>query len=195
MNFRKKQKQFKVCPRCGLKCLINADSCLECGLVFSRLQMATNADAKAKIKRREKEYILYTSTLPQDVSFFKLIVLCFIGGLFGAHSFYVGRYWRGLIALIPTLILVCFTIFNAQMVAIDGTGTTLGMISTVLGFFMFMWPCDIVLIFMKKFKVPVAIDIDAKPIQFDKEVLDENNKVQQEVLHDIDEIKNKGKEE
>ena len=32
-------------------------------------------------------------------------------------------------------------------------------------------------------------------IQYYKEVLDENNKVQQEVLHDIDEIKNKGKEE
>ncbi|MBQ8908850.1 MAG: TM2 domain-containing protein [Clostridia bacterium] len=198
MKLRRREKQFKECPRCGLKCLFNADSCPECGLVFSRLEIATNADAKAKIKRREKEYILRTSTLPTDVSFMKLLLLCIFGGLFGAHSFYVGRYWRGIIPLISTTILIFFVVFNNEMIAIDGTGQTLGMISTLLGFTMMLWPIDIVLILMKKFKVPVAIDLD-KNVQADKEkrtgakTTDNQDNIRQEVLDDVNVLKNENK--
>ena len=161
-KFWKREPNFKDCPRCGMRAIINAETCRECGLVFSRLQYATNADAKKKIRRRDKEYIIKTSELPSDVSFLKLISYCIIAGLLGLHSFYVGRYWRGLFALIPTLALICFTIFNAQMIEAMGE-TDFGILSSCIGFFMMLWPTDIVLIFMKKFKVPVAIDIDALP--------------------------------
>ncbi|MBQ8792861.1 MAG: TM2 domain-containing protein [Clostridia bacterium] len=199
MKLRKREKQFKDCPRCGMRCLINADSCPECGMVFSRLEYATNADAKAKIKRREKEYILYTSQLPSDVSFIKLLLLCIFGGIFGAHSFYVGRYWRGSIVLVVTTILIGFTVFNQQMVAIDGTGDILGMISTVLGFVLFMWPLDIVLILMKKFKVPVAIDIDKKTdlesLMENETAVEKSASIQKEVLNDVNSLKQEQKED
>lgn len=185
----RREKQFKECPRCGMRCLISQDTCNDCGLVFSRLQFATNADAKAKIKRKEKEYILYTSQLPSDVSFMKLLLLCIFTGLFGGHSFYVGRYWRASITLSIMSILVGFVIFNEQMVAIDGTGETLGMISTVLGFVMFLWPLDIVLILMKKFKVPVAIDIDKKPDMTDVIVNSETTDIQKEIINEVKQIK------
>ena len=158
--FKKKEQNYKYCPRCDTKCIISADSCSDCGLVFSRLQIATNKDAKKKILRRDTDFIIKTADLPSDVNFFVLAGLSIFFGLFGAHSFYVGRYVRGLIALIPTLILISFVIFNEQMIAIDGTGATLGVLTTLFGFFIFMWPIDIMLIFMKKFKVPIAIDID-----------------------------------
>ncbi|MBE7073868.1 MAG: NINE protein [Clostridiales bacterium] len=191
----RREKKFKECPRCGLRCPINADSCTECGLVFSRLDFATNADAKAKIKRKEKEYILYVSQLPSDVSFIKLLLLCIFGGLFGAHSFYVGRVWRGIIPLTVTLILTGFTIFNAEMIAIDGTGTLLGAISTALGFVMFMWPLDIVLIFTKKFKVPVAIDLDKPTVHLANDESIENQLLKAEILNDVKQIKEETEEE
>ena len=69
MKLRKsKEKMFKDCPRCGIRCLATADTCQECGLVFARMEIATNADAKKKIKRGDKDYIIKTSQLPGDVS-------------------------------------------------------------------------------------------------------------------------------
>ena len=161
MKFSKKTSQYKHCPRCGMKSLATAETCSDCGLVFSRLDIATNKDAKKKIKNRDKDFIIMTNKLPADVSFMKLISLCIFAGLFGAHSFYVGRYWRGGIVCLNTLILIMFVVFNEQMIAIDG-GTLLGALSTLCGMFIILWPVDIVMIFMKKFKVPIAIDLDSQ---------------------------------
>ena len=168
MKFRRKEKNYKYCPRCGMKCLISAETCPDCDLVFSRIDFATNKDAKKKIARGDRDFIIHTSKLPSDVSFVKLLLLSIFTGLFGGHSFYVGKYLRGTIALVDTLILIMFTIFNNQLIAIDG-GTLLGALATVCGLFMIMWPIDIVLIIMKKFKVPIAIDIDTEIKQEEKE--------------------------
>ena len=160
MKLRKnKEKMFKDCPRCGIRCLATADTCQECGLVFARMEIATNADAKKKIKRGDKDYIIKTNNLPSDVSFAKLLTICACLGIFGGHCYYVGKYKQGILQTICVSIILLFGVFNGWIYE-NGLGEIMEIVSTILGFSMMLWPIDLVMILMKKFKVPVAIDID-----------------------------------
>ncbi len=165
---RRGEAKYVVCPRCGIKSLSVSESCPECGLVFSRLEIATNKDAKRKIKRRDKDFIIYTNKLPSDVSRLKLILLTIFTGIFGGHCFYVGRYWRGGLLFLNTLILIMYVIFNAQLVGIDG-GRLIAALTTIGGIIMLLWPFDIVWVLIKRFKVPVAIDLESESGQEAKE--------------------------
>ena len=46
------------------------------------------------------------------------------------------------------------------MIYSAGLGGTMEVVSTILGFTMLLWPIDLTLILMKKYKVAVAIDIE-----------------------------------
>lgn len=155
-----KEKSTQVCPRCGMKSLKGMESCPTCGLVFSRLELATNKDAKRKIHRRDKSYIIYTSKLPSDVSYIKLLLFTIFLGISGGHCFYVGRYWRAGILLTNTIVLLLCVIFNSFLVNIDD-GNLIAAIATFGGLLMFIWVYDIVMVIIKKFKVPVAIDLES----------------------------------
>ena len=158
MKLSRKQ-DFQICPRCGLKSLVGVESCPECGLIFSRLDVATNKDAKRKILRHDRDFIIRTTKLPSDVSFVKLLVYSILLGPTGAHCFYVGRYLRGSILLTNFIFMLMLVIFNAE-IAVVSEGALLGVLSTLCGFVLLMWPWDVFMIIFKKFKVPVAIDID-----------------------------------
>ena len=158
MKLSRKQ-DFQICPRCGLKSLVGVESCPECGLIFSRLDVATNKDAKRKILRHDRDFIIRTTKLPSDVSFVKLLVYSILLGPTGAHCFYVGRYLRGSILLTNFVFMLMLVIFNAEIAAVS-EGALLGVLSTLCGFVLLMWPWDVFMIIFKKFKVPVAIDID-----------------------------------
>ena len=56
--------------------------------------------------------------------------------------------------------IVLITIFNAQLIAFSET--LVGCLCTILGFVMFLWFYDIVMVVCKKFKVPVAIDLQGE---------------------------------
>ncbi len=159
MKFKREKSTFE-CPRCGLKCLKGIDSCPECKFVFSRLEIATNKDAKRKIMRHDKDFIVYTNKLPSDVSFIKLLLFTMFLGLFGGHCFYVGRYWRGGLLLLNSVVLVCCAVFNEFLFKIDD-GRFIAMIATICGLIMLVWAYDLVTVAMKKFKVPVAIDLES----------------------------------
>ena len=156
-NFQKDESQ--VCPRCDIKCPKGTESCPECGLIFSRLKVATNKEAKNKILRHDRDFIVKTKTIPSDVSYIKLLLLSIFCGMFGAHCFYVGRYLRGSIILTDFIALIMLVIFNSQLASINN-GALLGVLSTITGIIMLMWIWDIIMIIIKKFKIPVAIDID-----------------------------------
>ena len=148
---------MKLCPRCGLKVIESADECPDCHLNFARLALATNADAKRKIKRHDREFILHTHELPSDVSYVKLLLLTIFTGLFGGHCFYVGRYLRGSVLLANFLVVLCVAIFNAQLIAYSEV--LVSTICTICGFVMLLWFWDIFMVALKKFKIPVAIDL------------------------------------
>ena len=152
-------KKF-TCPRCGLRCYEGIETCPDCGLVFSRLEIATNKDAKQKMRRHDHDFIIMTSKLPSDVSRTKLILYTIFFGVFGGHYFYVGRYWRGATFLTTFIAMFLMVVFNSSLAAI-GNGALLGVLSTILGFIMLMWPWDIFMVVLKKFKVPIAIDLES----------------------------------
>lgn len=154
-----KFQKTKICPRCGIKVLDNCEECPECGLVFSRLEIATNRDAKKKKLRHDRDFIINTKKLPKDVSFIKLLLLAIFLGPFGAHSFYVGRYLRGSVMLVDFLCILMLTIFNQQLMAV-ANGNLMSVFAIVCGFIELLWFVDIFLIATKQFKVPVAIDLN-----------------------------------
>ncbi len=173
MNIKDNFSRKKTCPRCNLKVYEEIDTCPDCGLIFSRLEIATNKDAKKKILKGDKDFVLKTEVLPKDVSKLKLTLYAIFFGFLGGHCFYVGRYYRGGIILTDFILLLCITIFNSQLSAIND-GALLAVLSTIIGFVMFMWPIDLIMIIMKKFKVPIAIDI-TKDEEIDYNFNNENN--------------------
>lgn len=160
MLFQKREKTFKVCPRCGLKSLSIQETCPDCGLVFARLEIATNKDAKKLIRRRETDYIIKTSTLPKDVNYYKLLMWVLFTGIFGGHCFRVGRYWRGGLLLVNFLLIIVYFALNSKIIQAGGTGL-IASLCTISGLIMLVWIYDIIMIAIKKFKVPVAIDLDS----------------------------------
>lgn len=148
----KQNKIFKRCPRCDNKCLLNATKCEECGLIFSRLEFATNTAAKNMIKKGDRSYILYTSDLPKDLSYTKLLIYSLILGLFGAHYYYTGKYIKGiLMSAMMAYAIVCL-IFNAYLVEY------LSFLYLPIGIGVLAWIVSCVYVICKKFKVPVFIE-------------------------------------
>ena len=148
----KQNKIFKRCPRCDNKCLLNATKCEECGLIFSRLEFATNTAAKNMIKKGDRSYILYTSDLPKDLSYTKLLIYTLILGLFGTHYYYTGKYIKGiLMSAMMAYAIVCL-IFNAYLVEY------LSFLYLPIGIGVLAWIVSCVYVICKKFKVPVFIE-------------------------------------
>ena len=167
MKWRDKFVKKITCPRCGLKSVEGVESCPDCGLVFSRLEVATNKDAKRKILRGDREYIIKTNRLPSDVSFLKLLLLCIFLGPVGAHCYYTGRYLRGGVLTCTFVAIIMFVIFNAPLMQINN-GAFLGAVSTVCGLIELLWIWDIAMIILKKYKVPVAIDLEGSMSKAEK---------------------------
>ena len=148
----KQNKIFKRCPRCDNKCLLNTTKCDECGLIFSRLEFATNTAAKNMIKKGDRSYILYTSDLPKDLSYTKLLIYTLILGLFGAHYYYTGKYIKGiLMSAMMAYAIVCL-IFNSYLVEY------LSILYLPIGIGVLAWIISCVYVICKKFKVPVFIE-------------------------------------
>lgn len=152
-----------VCPRCGLKVPAGTAQCDDCGLVFERLEMASNKDAKRKIRRGDREYIIRTSKLPKDVKYWKLLLMVCFTGLAGGHCYYVGRYLRGAIFSVLLVLTIFCVVFNSYIIAFyPGWMELVGTI--VIGPWGLWWLWDIFRVAIKKFKVPVAIDLQSQDI-------------------------------
>lgn len=161
MKVKDKFSKMVTCPRCGLKTFEGVETCPDCGLVFSRLEIATNKDAKRKILRGDRDYIIKTNKLSSDVSFIKLLLLCIFLGPLGVHNFYTGRYLKGSFLAMSFIGIFLLVVFNAPLINIDG-GKLVGTLSTICGLILLMWPWDLFMIVMKKYKVPVAIDLQSE---------------------------------
>ena len=164
MLFKRRFKtKFKTCPRCGLKMIDSVPECSDCGLVFDRLKLATNKDAKRKIKRGDRDFIIKTTKLPSDVKYWKLLLITIFAGLTGAHNYHVGRYLRGSIfSLLFTLTMLC-VVFNSYIMAYYSAWMEL-IGAVLIGPFALVWIFDIIFVGIKRFKVPVAIDLEAEDI-------------------------------
>lgn len=157
------RSKFVTCPRCGLKVPQGTPQCSDCGLIFERLQFASNKDAKRKIRRGDREYIIRTSHLPSDVKYWKLLLLVIFTGLVGGHNYYVGRYLRGIIfSCLFTLTILCVVFNSYIMQAFPQWMELIG--ALLIGPFALVWLFDISMVILKKFKVPIAIDLQSEDI-------------------------------
>ncbi len=155
MKLSRKPKAYKKCPRCGNKCLRQQETCEECGLIFARLEYASNKAAKRKIKHFDKDFVIYTNQYPNDMSWWKLLLLVFVTGIVGGHYYYVGKYWKGALMTTGFVYLVFCTIFNAPMVE----ALTTYYAYLPIGVLGISWIVSLIYVAFKKFKVPVIVEV------------------------------------
>lgn len=155
MKFQKKEKPFKKCPRCNNKVLANQTRCEECGLLFSRLEFASNKAAKKKLRKFDRDYIIYTNQYPKDVSKIKILILSALLGLFGAHYYYVGKYLKGILMSLGMIYTVFCVIFNPAIMEMSN-GSYL---FVPIGIMVFSWIISVSYVVFGKFKVPVIVDL------------------------------------
>lgn len=187
MKFKRKYPKYKKCPRCGNKCLPAQEKCEECGLIFSRMQFASNKAAKKKIRKFDKDFIIYTNQYPSDVSWLKLMLYVFFFGLVGGHYYYVGKYVKGGLMSASFVYLVFCTVFNAQMVEYLETYY----LYLPIGIMALAWIVSVIYVSTKKFKVPVIVDI---PDNVTENARKEFEQIKKEIKAEKAELKKKDKE-
>ena len=153
------------CPNCGAKFPKNANVCLHCGTEMNQLVTASNkAVSKAK-KEYQPELIVYSSIFPSDLSYKNTLLLCIFLGLFGAHRYYTKQY---ISAILMTVFWSITLIFSAILGLFWGGYLTLNMdlylFVSITSFVsiggvvvLIRWIYDIVLLALKKYKVPVIL--------------------------------------
>ena len=87
------------CPYCKSVIAKYDVKCSNCGITKKQISEASNIKAKEVKQKRTGEKILMTKTKPDDVSFTRMVIWLLLGGMVGAHNFYVGRKIRGFIIL------------------------------------------------------------------------------------------------
>lgn|SRR5574344_3091745 len=146
-----------ICPKCYGKINKNTNRCDYCGFDLKELDGASNKEAKKALRGICKDDVLYTANLPADVSKKKLLLLSIFLGLFGAHDFYVGKFWTGLFMCLTMVIITSLQIILTALGLItDNLLQTFYVIMTIpQGFVIIMWIASIFEIGFEKFKVPV----------------------------------------
>ena len=150
-----KDTSIKKCPRCHEKLLVNQKKCPFCGLVFERLNYVSNKSARKEVIKFHKKNYLMVKEWPSDVSKKTALLLCAFLGMFGAHNFYLGRFYKGLTMLVGML---CAT----ALVFVDYASVWHNIIFYI-GFIpmacvLVFWVLDFFKIFLERYKIPVSID-------------------------------------
>lgn len=154
----RKNSPFKKCPRCKEKCLAHAKTCHECGLIFERLNYTSNKTAKKLILKGKYKDTIKTADWPYDAKKSTALLLCGFLGFTGAHNFYLGRFVKGATALFGIILSIIMVSLNDL---IFGTQIWhyLNMIVLIPGACsLVFWITDFLIIFLEKYKIPVAID-------------------------------------
>ncbi len=156
LNMDFKGRQTQKCPRCGGKALINQTKCPDCGLVFSKLEYATNKAAAERYKNGERNAVVFVRKTPIDLKKWKLILYGTLFGLFGAQYFYTRRWWWGILYLLGFILLSVCVIFNGYLVGVAG-GALIDVMAFFVGIYGICWIFDIVRICFGRFKIPVSL--------------------------------------
>ena len=147
---------YKKCPRCGEKSPKTANKCSYCGLIFERLNWATNSAAKKMLRTKQKDKVVYIKGYPNDVKKSKVVLLCLFLGLFGAHYYLIGRLAKAVFMTVFGTLAVTF----ASLSVFDLVPTEIYITAQVISAIPFIiWLFDIVNVCINKIKIPVSIDL------------------------------------
>ena len=152
------QLKMKRCPRCNARMNEHAPSCIDCGLNFSKLDKATNLEAKRAFHMHEKERVVYVTKLPSDLRKAALLIWCAFVGLFGAHQFVIGKYFKGLFYAFFTLMANVLAILDVLGIAhTNFFETVTHIVYLVWVVILVLWLTDLFNIIFNRFKVPVSL--------------------------------------
>lgn len=151
------------CPKCYGKIDKVSNRCKSCGFNMRELNGATHKDVKRAKKEGFGDDVLYTTTLPADISKKKLLLLCIFLGLFGGHSYYTGKWIKGLFSTIVTVGTIVFSALNIAFVDIQNLMGIAGAylfsgFDLLMGVNLIMFLIDLVSIIRNKYKVSVYKD-------------------------------------
>ena len=176
MGILSRNKNYKKCPYCKSKNPIAGRYCGACHLDFYQLDKCTNSEAKKMLRHRRfgetfEGEIVNVTTLPKDVSYSKLLLYSLFLGLFGAHNFYVGRYFKATMQCIFGVLFIGLAaavtiLLESPIIMVNFLGGTYAL-TNVLFFFNLIvgifpattWLFDTFAVLFKKYEVPIALEI------------------------------------
>lgn len=153
--------------------MAHAKSCHECGLIFERLNFTSNKTAKKLLLKGKRKDTIKTADWPYDAKKSVALLLCGFLGVTGAHNFYLGRFVKGLISFFGIVLSTIMVVLNDQIFGTQVWGY-LNLLVLIPGTCsLVFWITDFFLIFLEKYKIPVAIDenlLEVKKNAIDKDV-------------------------
>ncbi len=178
-----KQKTTKRCPRCDAKAAIHQPKCEVCGLIYARMNYATNQEAKRALRKGKRHLVVYDKTLPKDVSKWKLFFLTLFLGLVGGHRFRVGKPWKGLYSVVSVIMIVA-----AALLPFSWWQTSKQYIIWALilptGPNVVWWAIDWIKVMCNAYRVPVAIEESV--MRADENVLEDKDVIK--IVKDLDKM-------
>lgn len=148
--------RYKRCPRCNYKTFKEMENCGRCGLNYKKFSQATNKEGILALRKGERERVVWTKTLPNDVNKWKLFFLTLFFFWTGAHLYKVGKFGRAVthsVGLVLGGIYIIFQQFK-QNVFTYNIGNIFGVFWIVTLALAFI---DIFEIAFGWFKVPVSL--------------------------------------
>ena len=178
-----KQKTTKRCPRCDAKAAIHQPKCEVCGLIYARMNYATNQEAKRALRKGKRHLVVYDKTLPKDVSKWKLFFLTLFLGLVGGHRFKIGKFWKGLYSVVSVIMIV-----TAALLPFSWWQTSKQYIIWALilptGPNVVWWAIDWIKVMCNSYRVPVAIEESV--MRADENVLEDKDVIK--IVKDLDKM-------
>ena len=170
---------IRKCPRCGEKNLSSQKKCAFCGLVFERLKYCSNKSARKEvIKFRKRNYIM-TKEWPDDASKKVALLLCGFLGLFGAHNFYLGRFYKGITVLFGFICSVILLFLPYKSLAYN----IIWYISLLpAACVLIFWAMDFIKIFLERYKIPISIDKKLYDLKNQTVVVEDNKNENENIL-------------
>jgi len=149
------------CPKCFGKIDKTTNICTKCAFKIEKIKSASNKKAKEMMRSGNGDLVIETTILPSDISKKKLALFCGLLGFFGAHFFYVGKMFRGILNLIFSIFGFAFLFLRSFN--IFATGILLYIEFFIMFCFVFVMIntiFDFINILLNRFKVPVYIEED-----------------------------------
>lgn len=150
-----------ICPKCYGSIDKNTQRCKSCGFNMKSIEGATHGAVKQAKKDGFGEDVVYTSTLPSDIRFKKLVLLCVFLGLVGGHSYYTGKLAKGLYSTIVFSAMLMFAllkVLNILDLTVPALQWAFSIVMLLMGINLALFFIDLVKICTKKYKVSVYKD-------------------------------------
>ena len=143
------------CPKCG--CGVRKNTfCPYCKITADEIRFASNNEAKKRIKEKNTEDVYISSTIPYDVSKWKLLLITIFGGVIGLDAYYLGRHKRGIIQL--AIFVVAFMLFTVQQLGgYEFLDVPLDILALTCAILVFLWIGSIFGVMLNKAKVPIVL--------------------------------------